>query len=411
MQFPPLPENEPERLQELFRYDVLNTQAEEDFDEIVKLASEICQVPISTITLIDSYRQWHKAKVGLEDQEGDRNITFCAHTILGNDLMEVPDATKDERFFDNPLVLSDPTIRFYAGMPMVSSNGYKIGTLCVIDRRPRKLSKSQGFALRVLAKQVIKLFDLRLKNKEIATQNLLIAEQKNKLTELSSIQNKIISIISHDIRGPIASLQNILSLQRNGILSSKESNELLRTAETQVGHTLSLLTSLVEWGAILRNAGQASIQPIRFYELLSEEIHSFQIAFRTKQNIPVIQVPQHSSVLSDRNMLRFIIRNLISNANKFTQNGTITIASQVIANEIKISISDTGIGMPAEISANLFNPDKRASRPGTLNESGNGLGLLLSREFAEKLGTALFVFSEPEQGTSVYFTLPLAPQS
>lgn len=408
MQYPPIPENESGRLLELYRYEILNTQAEEDFDDIVKLASEICQVPISTITLIDAHRQWHKAKLGIDGDEADRNITFCAHTILQDDLMEVPDAQNDIRFSDNPLVLSDPHIRFYAGMPLYSSGGYKIGTLCVIDRVPRKLTENQAFALRVLAGQVIKLFDLRLKNREIEAQNKFIQEQQVKLTELGTIQNKIISIISHDIRGPIASLQSILSLRRQKMMTADEATALMETAETQISQTLGLLSSLVEWAATLRNSGNTTIKALNLHELVSEEIKSLYFAMQAKQNMPLVQVPESMAVLADRNMLRFIIRNLLSNANKFTEQGTITITAQLLQEKIKISISDTGTGMSTDISSQLFQPEKRTSRPGTRKEAGSGVGLLLSNEFAVKMGTALSVFSEPGKGSCFYLSLPSA---
>ncbi len=407
MQFPRLPENEAERILELQRYEILNTQSEEDFDEIVRLASEICQVPISTITLIDAYRQWHKAKVGLEDNEGDRNITFCGHTILEDDIMEVEDAMQDDRFFDNPLVLSDPHIRFYAGIPIVSSRGYKIGTLCVIDRVPRKLSASQLFALRVLAKQVIKLFELRLKNKEIHEQKTMLDAQSKQLSELSAVQNKIISIISHDIRGPIASLSQLLNLQKAGALSTIEKQILQDNAQEQVGKTLNLLTNLVEWAALLRNQSEPEYKPVQIESLVSREIKTQELSLAAKQNTVEVNIPFGITVLSDENMLSFIIRNLVSNANKFTSAGSIAIVVENAGSEIKISVSDTGVGMNEEQVQRLFKVDKRFSRPGTSNETGSGLGLILIKEFVSKLGGVLQVASQAEKGTTVMFTLPV----
>src|SRR6202000_3303980 len=133
----------------------------------VKLASEICQTPISLITLIDSNRQWFKAKVGLEGEETNREVSFCGIAILQDGLFEVPDALKDERFFDNPHVQGDPEVRYYAGFPLVTSSGNRLGTLCVIDNKPRQLNPSQLFALEVLSRNVIKIAELRLKNKQL----------------------------------------------------------------------------------------------------------------------------------------------------------------------------------------------------------------------------------------------------
>jgi GAF domain-containing protein len=173
-----LPENEIERLKALERYDVLDTNAEADFDELVKLASQICETPISLVSLIDSSRQWFKAKIGMESNETSRDVAFCAHGILKNELMEINDATQDNRFFDNPLVTGDLGIKFYAGMPLTTSDGFNLGTLCVIDTKPKTLTEYQRDALKTLGKQVIAQLELRYKL------NLL----SNKQTELETIQ-------------------------------------------------------------------------------------------------------------------------------------------------------------------------------------------------------------------------------
>ena len=190
----PIPANEQERLQELIRYEVLYTQYEEDFDQIVQLASAICKTPISTITLLDFNKQWFKAKTGVDNAEGDRDTSFCGHAIVEDEaIMIVNDALEDQRFVDNPLVIGEPKIRFYAGYPLVSPSGYKLGTLCVIDRVPRSLTAEQELTLKILGNQVVKLFELRLRNKEAEARNELIEEQKKQLEESKSVQSKIIS--------------------------------------------------------------------------------------------------------------------------------------------------------------------------------------------------------------------------
>jgi hypothetical protein len=158
----PVPHNEVDRLSALHAMAILDTPPETDFDDIVRIASEICGAPISLVTLVDADRQWFKAKIGdLPIDESPREVAFCAHTIMGRDLMVVPDTTADSRFADSPFVQADDGIRFYAGAPLLTTGGAALGTLCVIDHAPHRLNLDQMRALRALAKQVTELLELR----------------------------------------------------------------------------------------------------------------------------------------------------------------------------------------------------------------------------------------------------------
>ena len=157
----PLPANETERLRALRLYRILDSGTESAFDDFTKLAAAICDTPISLITLIDEQRQWFKSRVGLDAPETPRDVAFCAHAILQEDLFVVEDASLDARFRDNPLVTSDPSIRFYAGAQLQVASGLSLGTLCVIDQQPRKLSPRQIDALSVLRRAVITQLELR----------------------------------------------------------------------------------------------------------------------------------------------------------------------------------------------------------------------------------------------------------
>lgn len=164
----PIPENEPQRVEALTRYEILDTDPEASFDDLVQLAAQVCQVPIALISLIDPLRQWFKAKTGVGVCQTSRDIAFCAHAILQPDIFEVPDALGDERFATNPHVTGEPGIRFYAGTPLVNADGYAFGTLCVIDRVPRRLSSDQKQALTALGRQVVSLLELRLRSRQLA---------------------------------------------------------------------------------------------------------------------------------------------------------------------------------------------------------------------------------------------------
>ncbi len=157
----PVPANEAERLRTLRLYNILDTGSDKAFDDLARLAASICGTPLAAITLIDEKRQWIKSHHGFAMRETPRELAFCAHTIAGNDVMVVEDATKDERFSGNPMVSDAPDIRFYAGAPLVVGDGHALGALCVIDKKARHLDTQQLDALRVLRQAVVTQLELR----------------------------------------------------------------------------------------------------------------------------------------------------------------------------------------------------------------------------------------------------------
>src|SRR5438045_1841628 len=180
---PPIPKSEKQRLRVLWQYDILDSMPEEVFDDLTELAARICEAPIALITLVDEDRQWFKSKVGVSVTETSRDISFCAHAIQQESLFIIPDATKDKRFAQNPLVVSDPKIRFYAGAPLITPDGYALGTLCIIDNVPRELRPEQQQALRVLARHVMTQLELRRHARELATATEVRETTHEKLAE------------------------------------------------------------------------------------------------------------------------------------------------------------------------------------------------------------------------------------
>jgi GAF domain-containing protein len=177
----PLPHDEPARLEALRRYGILDTDHEEAFDDIARLAANICQTPVALVSFVDSDRQWFKARVGFSSRETPRDVSFCAHAILQPGPLVVRDTFDDARFRDNPLVSSAPYIRFYAGSPLTSAEGFKLGTLCVLDRVPRELRPEQLDALRMLGNQAMALLDMR---RALAYLAGALDERKREMEEL-----------------------------------------------------------------------------------------------------------------------------------------------------------------------------------------------------------------------------------
>ena len=197
----PRPTDEEARQRALEDLMLLDTPAEQEFDDITLLASFICDTPIALISLVDKDRQWFKSRVGLDIPETPRDIALCAHAILGDDVFEVPDATQDKRFTDNPVVTGDLHLRFYAGVPLKTSDDHNVGTLCVIDRKPRRLSESQRAALRALGRQIMRLVELRKSTR-------MQADLRRKLISETALSRAIIehagaAIISTDLDATI----------------------------------------------------------------------------------------------------------------------------------------------------------------------------------------------------------------
>lgn len=196
-------ETEKKRLNVLWQYEVLDTIPEALFDDLTELAANICESPIALISLVDEKRQWFKSKVGTTLNETSRDVSFCSHAIQQPDLFIVPDATADPRFANSPLVTSDPKIRFYAGAPLITVDGYALGTLCVIDKVPRELRQDQKQALRILARHVVSQLELRRRSRELNEAHQQTARVQDELarlkTELAGARHELSQANSHKL--------------------------------------------------------------------------------------------------------------------------------------------------------------------------------------------------------------------
>jgi signal transduction histidine kinase len=283
-------------------------------------------------------------------------------------------------------------------VPLVSQNGLKLGTLCVINSEPQHLTDEQSFALKVLAKQVIKLLDLRMTNRELKAQELKMKQQ-------SEMQNRIISIIAHDVRSPLASLKQIIDFTKNDILSEDESKELMLMAETHLDSTLDLLSDLLEWGRMQVTKTIAETKPVNLFKMVQERFCQSYASAAMKDNELINLVDRELILNTDPNALQFIIRNLLSNAIKFTDNGAITIYAHREGDKVLISVSDTGIGMDDSVKTKLLDKDSKLSTLGTKQEKGTGLGLLFTKDFIDMLGGKMTIKSNKDKGTTFYIEL------
>lgn len=248
----PIPANEADRLKVLQDLQILDTEAEIELDQLTKLAAQICNVPIALISLIDKERQWFKSNVGFNEKETSRDIAFSAHALINPDkIMEVEDTQDDPRFEDNPLVVNDPKIRFYAGAPIVTSNGFCLGALCVLDYEPRKLSVNQRYALYLLSDFVVRHIELRETLRILTQSEGFISDEtislKSKVDQVAVSLEKEIGL---RIESELFS-RRILDMSFDAVITTNKNGQVLNwnpKAEEILGYTseYTLNKSLLE---------------------------------------------------------------------------------------------------------------------------------------------------------------------
>ena len=396
MEAAPLPDNEDERLAELLSYDVLDTEAEQLFDDLTTLTSQICDTPIALISLIDPDRQWFKSRVGLDAEETSREIAFCSHAILQDDVFEIPNASLDPRFHDNPLVTGAPDIRFYAGAPLVSPSGHAIGTLCTIDRKPRKLTESQKTSLQTLSKSVVAHLELKRKNRE--------------LERTSQFRSDFLSYVSHEIRTPLNAINTFSRLLEGEAQKLKlpESFTTPLSHVTQSGERLlEIVNSVLDIKQI--EAGKMRVMP-RAVSTHDFFTHLFSLTkIRAEDGGIIFTSTIDSSVpdtlFFDDTKFGQVSLNLLSNAIKFTNPGK-SVNAQVKYKHDKLifNVIDQGIGISEEDQKRLFTPFERMENAHQI--SGTGLGLNISKRLIELMDGTIKVSSKVNEGTRISVTLP-----
>jgi len=398
--------DENKRLAELYSYYILDTEAEKEFDDLTEIASIIAGTPMSAISLIDTDRQWFKAKTGIEKKGGDRENAFCSVAIRQEDYLLVEDALEDQRFVANTWVTEAPNIRFYAGFPLTTERGYKLGTLCVLDSQPRTLTAEQKNMLQKLAVQVMKLIELRVKHEELNILKKEVELQRDQLGHLLDHQRKLMTILAHDTRGPLGSMQTLLNLYNNKQIAPEETAEIFTIFEEQVGILLSLLENITQWGSAYAEKKEEEIFRVDLQALAAEAFALFTKQAADKKIRFVNGLHDHISIDFNKEIISFIIRNLLNNAIKFTHQGTISLHGKQEGKTYRMVLEDTGVGMSSEMARKLF-VQRAFSRDGTHQEKGSGLGLLLIKDFIDQVGGSIKVESEENKGTRMIIDVPV----
>jgi signal transduction histidine kinase len=389
---------ESERLKFLESYSILDTLPEIEYDDLTAITSEICNTPISLVSLIDSERQWFKSHHGLNVCETPKDFAFCAHAINDtNEVFIVQDARKDARFNDNPLVTGEPYVIFYAGVPLVNSDNLPIGTLCVIDHEPKHLSQSQVKALKALANQVMNLLELR-KRKMQLEQALENVEQINR--ELESFAY----IAAHDLKSPL----NNISVLTNLFLDSYSSKLDVEGQNliSLISHCSVKLRKLIE--DLLKYSKSNTILKEDKVEVnIIELLNYVRGVFDYESNCEIILETSLNKIFTNRTAIEQIFINLVSNSIKYNDKPRTEIKIEIKEDDFKyiISIKDNGPGIAKENHDKVFQIFKVLAHEDKFGQQGNGIGLATVKKIIEALMGSIYIESDSGDGAKFIFTL------
>jgi two-component sensor histidine kinase len=347
MQPPRLPANESERLAKLHDYQVLDTAPESAFDDIALLAAQLLQVPLAMVTLVDADRQWFKARYGLADTQTPREFAFCGHVVGDDHELVVPDAHEDERFADNPLVLGHPRVRFYAGVPLRTQEGFVLGTLCAIDHVPRAVTPEQRALLSALARQVMAQLELRRRNRELLEQQAQNAKMAATLRGSLHEKDVLLQEVHHRVKNNLQLVSSLINLQR-GLMPSGPARSALDECQGRI-HTIAAVHE-----AIYVERDYARIPIARYARMLSASIfHALGAALRGIElalDLGDARLPVDLAIPCG-----LILNELLTNAFKHAfpagRTGTVSVQIETLPDaRLRMLISDDGVGLPADFS-------------------------------------------------------------
>lgn len=415
MKTAPVPSSEPARLEALSAHAVLDTPPEEAFDALTRLAARLCGTPIALVSLVDEARQWFKSRVGLEEPETTREVSFCAHAILQEELFVVPDTHRDERFHDNPLVTGEPRVRFYAATPLKSLSGHTLGTLCVVDHVPRELSAEQAEALHVLGRQVEAQLRLRLRVRELERHEAESRAQRQALARLKRQKDGLLQLVVKDLQLPLSAIHSHAALvQSRGYLP-----EDVRGAARDIREGTESVQRLV---ANLLEASQEDaplvMRPSEFdvTALLSEVARDFALRTQgTQRQFSHEARVSEPLITADRDMLRRAVDSLLDNAFRFTalSGGRVALeASQPEPGLVEVCVRDEGPSIPAAARPYVFEPHAPEGVAILCpTRASNSLGLALCRRAVEAHGGWIWIEDNLPRGTVFRLRLPLRPRT
>ncbi len=393
---PIFPKNEAQRQKAVEKYQLLDTLPEESYDNITALMSYICEAPISLITLLDHDRNYLKSHHGVPFSESPRNISFCGHAINAEtEMMVVHDAREDERFHDNPLV-SEHSAIFYAGVPLVDPEGYKLGTLCVYDTKPRELTKAQEDALKSMAKQVISLFEERYKNKQL--QKL----QEDLQTRNLQLQ-RFAGVVSHDLKSPLAQIKMLIQLVED------ENQDLSEDTLQYLEYIKSSSDSLRGYidGILQFYKADTDLKKEKESVAISSIITAIKNILNSDDTVEIKFQTTLETLYVNKAALMQILLNLVSNAIKYNDKpiSKVTISIEETAKRYQFNVADNGSGILEKDQQQIFELFATAQKTDKNGNAGTGIGLATVKKVVTNLGGTIKVQSEMGVGSEFMFSL------
>ncbi len=389
---------EKERLLSLESFNIMDTLPEEDYDNLTAIAAQICGTPISLISLLDDQRQWFKSNHGLDARQTPREYAFCAHAINEQEgVFIIPDSREDIRFHDNPLVVGDPRVIFYAGIPLLGDDGLPLGTLCVIDQKPKDLNPQQIDCLKALAQQVMNLLYLRRTSALLAINMESLKAKNDELEQFAHLA-------AHDLKSPLNNIGTITELFTEGYAGQLDDEGL--TMLSFMNESCQQLKGLIE-GLLEYSKSDAVLKEKK--ESVDLQVLGQEICNLFAANTPLsMTVKSHiKSICINRAAISQILINLVGNAVKYNDKEEVTLELCVKETEdyYEFQLKDNGPGICKDHQESIFEIFKTLGKKDRFGTAGNGIGLATVKKLTEKMGGSISVASTPPDGSTFSFQL------
>lgn len=407
--------DEARRLGSLDALQILNTSPEDAYERIVRRVSEFFDTPICLIAFAGKHEQWFKAKKGVQAGAAPREASFCQAALESGDLFIVEDALKEPRFAHHPLVTGEPFARFYAGVPLFVEDRVPVGTLCVLDTKPRRLSEEECLAIKDFAAIVVDELHLRLRTFRLEAQ--LARQNQAEATALASQKARadFLAMVTHEVRAPLNAIAGMVT-QLYEPDSRMDDPMLVESLRDSTAHLVRIVNEVLDLARLEATGFHFARAPFD----LHRELRCALAIVRPQAAAKGIGLDLHISdvlpatLIGDRTRVAQIVLNLLSNAVKFTDRGKVTLSAEVSGKgtehaELALRVTDTGVGMNADTLAKIFHGFADIA-PGVREQyGGTGLGLAICAKLVQGMGGVIDVQSKPGVGTSIVCALPCEP--